>query len=127
MLLAIHPGLLIILYTLPETNSSPLKKWWLGDDSFLLERSTFKGETLVSGRVPPNILPKILSLGSPTTLDGWAYHPDEMKRRFFQIRRDTAQSCCGGSETLLSSSKESVASCHMHIISIYIIYLVYII
>ena len=84
MLLAIHPGLLIILYTLPETNSSPLKKWWLGDDSFLLERSTFRGETLVSGRVPPNILPKILSLGSPTTLDGWAYHPDEMKRAFFR-------------------------------------------
>ena len=39
--------------TLPETNSEfTPENGWLGDKPFLLGRSIFRGELLVSGRVP---------------------------------------------------------------------------
>ena len=41
--------------TLPETNSSPLKRWFPIGISF--SRGLFSSAMLVSGRVPPNLLP----------------------------------------------------------------------
>ena len=41
----------ILSNTFPETNSLHLKKWWLGDDPFLLGPGLFSGAMQVSGRV----------------------------------------------------------------------------
>ena len=55
--------------TFPETNSSTLDKWWLGDDPFLLGFGLFSGcKLLVSGKVTPISISGVISPYLPCSL-----------------------------------------------------------